>query len=156
MIAVPRKRRYRTLKQKLSRFILSMAGWKVVGSKPDLPKYVMIGYPHTSNWDFPIGLLIMTALGFELHWIGKSSLFRWPMGWLLRKLGGVPINRSTSQNFVEQAVTAFREHEKMTFSTASMRSHRIFASLCSCGMGLPNEKPLGTSSCSASRTFGWL
>ncbi len=60
----------------------------------------------------------MTALGFELHWIGKSSLFRWPMGWLLRKLGGVPINRSTSQNFVEQAVTAFREHEKMTLVIA--------------------------------------
>ncbi len=101
-----------------SKIFLKIIGWKAEGVKPDVPKYVMIGYPHTSNWDFPIGLMVMTALGIRLHWIGKDSLFHGPKGWLLKLLRGIPVNRSVSSNFVDNTINVFRENKEMVIVIA--------------------------------------
>ncbi len=101
------------LLKKVSRFILKLLGWKATGVLPESSRYVMIGYPHTSNWDLVIGLLVMTSLGIKLQWIGKKSLFKPPMGWLIRLLGGVPVDRLTRSNFVEKAIQQFREQEEL-------------------------------------------
>ncbi len=111
-----------------SRLLLKLIGWKVVGEAPKVPKYVMIGYPHTSNWDVPLGLLVNTALGIRLQWVGKHTLFKNPLGYLSRWAGGIPINRETTKNFVQQVADVFEEHEKLviTLSPEGTRSKTDF------------------------------
>jgi 1-acyl-sn-glycerol-3-phosphate acyltransferase len=79
-----------------------MAGWKIVGELPHLPKFVIIVAPHTSNWDFLAGLAAKFALALDLHWFGKHTLFRGPLGLLLRALGGRPVRRETPEGIVAE------------------------------------------------------
>jgi 1-acyl-sn-glycerol-3-phosphate acyltransferase len=93
--------------QYLARAILKMIGWEATGAFPDLPKFVLVGAPHTSNWDFVFTMLLMYAKGVRFNWIGKDSLFRWPVARLLRRLGGIPVKRDRKTNFVGQMVEIF-------------------------------------------------
>jgi 1-acyl-sn-glycerol-3-phosphate acyltransferase len=94
----------------ISKFLLRRLGWKIVleyeGQLPD--KYVFIAIPHTSGWDFPLGILVRSALGWDVKYIGKDSLFRPPLGWLMRWLGGYPVDRSRRNNYVEAVADIFR------------------------------------------------
>jgi 1-acyl-sn-glycerol-3-phosphate acyltransferase len=96
-----------------ARALLTLFGWQTVGAMPDLPKGVLVVAPHTSNWDFPVMLALAVALGTKATWMGKHTLFRPPYGWIMRRLGGLPINRSARHNVVEQAVQSFRERERL-------------------------------------------
>ena len=71
--------------------------------------------PHTSNWDFPMGILSRKSIGQDIKFIAKSSLFKWPIGWLFRWLGGYPVDRSGKHNFVDTIVDIFNQKE--TFIT---------------------------------------
>lgn len=96
----------------MSKLLLRGLGWRIVTAYQSLPrKYVLIAVPHTSNWDFPIGLLARAALGLDIKYIGKASLFRPPFGWLFRRLGGYPVDRSRSQGYVEAVVDIFNQKE---------------------------------------------
>jgi 1-acyl-sn-glycerol-3-phosphate acyltransferase len=64
----------------IARWLLGLFGWKVVYVPPQVPKAVIIFYPHTSNWDFPIGILARTTVRLPVRFAGKDSLFRWPFG----------------------------------------------------------------------------
>jgi 1-acyl-sn-glycerol-3-phosphate acyltransferase len=92
---------------------LKLTGWRTVGTPPNLDKYVMIAVPHTSNWDFPVMLTVVLKYKLDVHWIGKHTLFPWPIGWFMRWLGGISINRSLSHNTVEQAAEAFNRSKKL-------------------------------------------
>ena len=74
---------------------------------------VVIVYPHTSNWDFPLGLLMKWAVAIRFHWVGKDSLFRWPLGPLLRRLGGVAVNRRERTRFVERLAAELERYPVM-------------------------------------------
>jgi len=95
------------------RLMLTLGGWNFEGKLPDVPKFVMIVAPHTSNWDFPVGLMAKFALRLGCRFIAKHSLFWWPLGALLRAVGGIPINRSAAADFVDQAVRIFDAREKL-------------------------------------------
>ena len=99
--------------QIISKLILKLIGWKTVGQVPKVKKFVMVGYPHTSNWDALIGLLIFTSMGLRLHWLAKQSLFKGPLGWLLKFSGAIPVNRSQSQNFIEYSKQLFGSHDQL-------------------------------------------
>jgi 1-acyl-sn-glycerol-3-phosphate acyltransferase len=99
--------------QRIARGILRLLGWTLVSEAPDLPKYVVIGAPHTSNWDFPIGMLGFIALGIKRNLMIKHTLFRPPLGWFMRALGGIPIDRTQRHNFVDQVVAAFKEADEL-------------------------------------------
>jgi len=86
---------------------LRLSGWRVEGRLPDAPKAVVIAAPHTSNWDLPLMLAVAYVLGIRPAWLGKRELFRWPFGWLMRRLGGLPVDRGTRQNLVQQAIDRF-------------------------------------------------
>lgn len=86
----------------LGRTMLRLLRWRFVGEFPNLPRMVLIVAPHSSNWDFLVGVAVMFALGFEAHWIGKKELFWWPLGALMRWLGGIPVDRSSPQGLVAQ------------------------------------------------------
>lgn len=92
---------------------LALLGWRGVGSTPEEKRFVLIGAPHTSNWDFPIMLMVVLKLRLHVHWMGKKSLFRFPFGPLMRWLGGIPIDRSRKSNTVQQLVELYREQEEL-------------------------------------------
>lgn len=98
--------------QRLACLTLRLLGWRCVDLPDRPPRAVVVGYPHTSNWDFPIGLLAMWALGLDARWVGKDALFRWPFGGLMRWLGGIPVNRSAPAGFVEQVAAEIRRHPR--------------------------------------------
>lgn len=118
MIKEKKQADFKKYKQALARYILKLIGWKAVGELPGTPKYVMIGYPHTSNWDVPLGLLIFTALGIRLHWVGKHTLFKRPFGWFVKKMGGIPLNRSTTKNFVQQVIDIFNNSKELILTVS--------------------------------------
>ena len=95
----------------LATLILRLIGWTSVYTPPPGPKSVVIVYPHTSNWDFPLGLLFRYRHGVFMHWAGKDSLFRWPMRALFLRLGGVPINRRERTGMIAQLSAAFERNE---------------------------------------------
>ncbi len=96
----------------LCQWCLNLMGWTVEANLPPTNKYVIIAYPHTSNWDFPIALLTGAAVGLRINWLGKNTLFTFPFGWLMRALGGIPVDRSQSHNMVEAMIAVFEERER--------------------------------------------
>lgn len=102
-----------TLMRWCSQVILRLLGWQVIGKRPLINKYVMIAAPHTSNWDFPITLMVCFALQLRIYWMGKASLFSWPIGGLMRWLGGIPIDRSKASNLVQTTINAFDRCERL-------------------------------------------
>ena len=85
----------------IGRTWLRLAGWRIEGELPQLSRYVLIVAPHTSNWDFFVGLAAKWALGLRAKWLGKHTIFRGPVGWLLRALGGVPVDRARPDGTVD-------------------------------------------------------
>ena len=108
----------KSLYSRFCRFILRLIGWKLVGSRPASPKYIMVSAPHTSNFDFIIFLLLTGAFDVPARWIGKDTLFRGPAGWLLTRLGGIPVNRRSSNGFVQQIVDSFAAHTELVIAIA--------------------------------------
>ena len=104
----------------ISKGILKLFGWRVEGYIPDdIKKFVIIAAPHTSAWDFPIGVFARAAIGRpNIKFVGKKSLFKPPLGWLMRALGGYPVDRSKSQNMVEAVVDIFDQHEEFAINFA--------------------------------------
>lgn len=97
--------------KKIGRFILELFGWKIVGELPKDKKYIVVVAPHTSNWDFPVGLFARFQLGVKIHFLAKKQLFFFPLGVLLRALGGVSVDRSKKNKTVDQVVEMFRSHD---------------------------------------------
>jgi len=106
------------LGQRLGLAIASATGWKVEVNEPPPARCVIIGAPHTSNWDFLLALLFRFASGLDLRWVGKHTLFRWPFGGLMRAWGGIPIDRGKSENFVEQMAATFRASDALLVAIA--------------------------------------
>jgi 1-acyl-sn-glycerol-3-phosphate acyltransferase len=100
------------ISQRIGLKIAAAAGWQVQ-IQPPPPRCVIIGAPHTSNWDLPVTLLMMLCGNLKLRWVGKDTLFRGPLGWVLRALGGIPVNRRSRLNFVDQMIAAFGTNESL-------------------------------------------
>lgn len=104
---------------KLAKFVyFKLLGWKLVGTFPQVDKCVVIVVPHTSNLDFFLGLLIRRVLNEEFHFVAKKSLFNWPWGAYFRWVGGMPIDRSKSNNFVEACAELIKKSEKIHLTLA--------------------------------------
>jgi len=88
-------------------WLLARNGWRLSAPLPNLPKVVVIAAPHSSWWDGIWGLLFKVALGIDVSFMAKRELFRGPLGWLLRSLGGIPIERSAAHGLVEQVTQRF-------------------------------------------------
>lgn len=102
----------------LSNSIMRLLGWRVNGNLPDLPKYILIGAPHTSNWDFVLFLGIIFHLRANVKFMGKAELFRNPFGWFFYWCGGIPVDRKKSTGLVEQMVEACNKSDKFILTIA--------------------------------------
>ena len=91
-----------TLRQRLALRLLNLAGWNVRFKPLPGPHGIAVVYPHTSNWDFPIGLLGKWAVGLKFRWVAKDSLFRGPMGAIMRYWGGIAVDRRASMGATRQ------------------------------------------------------
>lgn len=98
--------------------LLRLLGWRVVYREPPGPKVLAILYPHTSNWDFVLGMLALRALELPVHWAAKDTLFTGPFGSFFYALGGVPVNRRERTGFVGQMAEEFRRRDAFMLAMA--------------------------------------
>jgi 1-acyl-sn-glycerol-3-phosphate acyltransferase len=92
---------------------LRVLRWRVEGGIADHPRYVAIVAPHTSNWDFVVGLAARYALRLDASWLGKHTLFRPPFGWIMRRWGGIAVDRTASHDVVSQTVAEFSSRPRV-------------------------------------------
>lgn len=90
-----------------------LGGWKIEGELPRVRQAILPVAPHTSNWDFFIGVFVMLSLGIKLSFLGKHTIFRFPVNGILRWLGGIPLNRSSAQGVVNQMVAEFQQRDEL-------------------------------------------
>ncbi len=100
----------------LSRRFLIARGWRFSGAIPDEPKYVIIGFPHTSNWDLFVFLAVMDHFQIRARFLAKDGLFKGPLGWLMRRWGGISVGTSTA--LVDIAVASFEAEDEMVLVIA--------------------------------------
>lgn len=105
----------------IASWILKLMGWTYTGHEKlyHIPKYLLAVAPHTSNWDFPLGLLLRKAAGLDrVKFLGKDSLFRPPFGWIFRLLGGYPVDRSKHHNLVQAYIDIFNSKDEFAIVLA--------------------------------------
>jgi 1-acyl-sn-glycerol-3-phosphate acyltransferase len=107
-----------TLLRRFGHAMLRMLGWRLVGQMPNLPRFIVIIAPHTSNLDFLILLFAKWALGIQVRFIGKNTLFYPPLGWFMRAIGGVPVIRTQKNNLVSQSIHEFATREQFVLALA--------------------------------------
>lgn len=113
---VPRRRS--PVAQWLARSLLRLLGWKLEIDVPDEPKLVILAAPHTSNWDAVLALSAILAIGIDIRWFGKHTIFRPPFAGAMRWLGGLPVNRAAGGGIVQQTTQAFAEKPQLLIGLA--------------------------------------
>ena len=103
----------RGLRRTLGRIWLRVFGWHITGSAPTARKAVVVAYPHTSNLDFPFTLAICWALGLNIRWLGKKSLFRFPLGLVMRGLGGIRVDRTRNERLVDAVANLLKHRDDL-------------------------------------------
>jgi len=81
----------------LGQLLMKITGWKTIGNFPTDQRVVMVAGPHTSNWDFVLAMSLILSLDVNIHWVGKHSIFKKGFRRLLRKMGGIPVNRANPE-----------------------------------------------------------
>lgn len=106
-------RRGNAVSKIIGRAIIRVWGWRFQGEIPNVSKAVVIVAPHTSNWDFVLGIAGVFAVGIRFSFLGKHTLFRGVAGSAMRWLGGIPVDRSASSGVVEQTVELFKHRSQL-------------------------------------------
>ncbi|MEZ4695843.1 MAG: 1-acyl-sn-glycerol-3-phosphate acyltransferase [Rhodothermales bacterium] len=101
-----------------ARLMLARFGWVIETPYPDVKRSVVVIAPHTSNWDFIVGVGVALALDIRPAFIGKHTLFRWPLGTLMRRLGGIPVNRKKTEGLVPRVAARIRAREEIVLAIA--------------------------------------
>lgn len=104
--------------RRLARWFIGICGWKLAGEFPDVARLVLIAAPHSSWLDGFWGLLIKIAVGVDISFMGKRELFVGPLGWIVRKLGGIPVERNSTHGVVEQMAARFEQEEPLWLGIA--------------------------------------
>src|SRR5918996_1203336 len=102
----------------LGRSALAALGWRLDVQLPNLPKFIVIEVPHTSNWEAVIGIAAILAMRIRVHWWSKHTVFRWPFRGVLRWLGGIPVDRSASRGAVPQMVEEMKQRPQFVLGLA--------------------------------------
>lgn len=99
----------------ISKLIFRIIGWKVTGTPPgpDVKKSIFIAIPHTSNWDFPLGVMARSIIQVKVTYMMKSTMFKPPFGWIFRLLDGMPVDRTKSNNFVDGVIELYNKHDSL-------------------------------------------
>ena len=123
--AVPR--RGNALTRGLGLLVMRLLGWRFAGEVPNRSQLVVVVAPHTSNWDFVVGLAADLGLGLRIRFLGKDTLFRPPFGWFMRFLGGIPVDRAAPDGLIEEASRLFDEKRELYLALAPEGTRRRVA-----------------------------
>lgn len=127
----------------VGRCMLASRGWKIQGTFPNAPKLVLLGAPHTSNWDGYMAMAVMLALGLKVQVVVKASLLKWPVVGLFTWLGFIPIDREKASNIVNEMVQTFNERDELWLVMAPEGTRNNAEKIKSgfyriaCGAGVP-------------------
>ncbi|MBL8525258.1 MAG: lysophospholipid acyltransferase family protein [Betaproteobacteria bacterium] len=102
----------------IGRTLMRLSGWRIEGSLPDVPKVIIAVAPHTSNWDFVVGVMTLFVLDVKLSFLGKHTLFKGWFGKWMRSIGGIPVDRSQPNGVVGETVAAFNRADKLVLAVA--------------------------------------
>ncbi len=102
----------------IAKRMLAWCGWTINGELPNQPKFILAVAPHTSNWDFFIGIAAMFSLQLKVSFLGKASIFRWPVKSVLTAIGGIAVDRSNSHGVVGQIVQELKRNDKFILGLA--------------------------------------
>ncbi|GAB3274752.1 lysophospholipid acyltransferase family protein [Larkinella harenae] len=97
----------------LTRWLYKIAGWRLIGPVPDVPKGIWVFAPHNSNWDFLVGVGGRATTRIWIRYLAKKELFTWYAGWFFRILGGKPVDRSRANNLVDAIVQVLDQSEQL-------------------------------------------
>ncbi len=106
------------------RTVLRLGGWRVTGAFPDRPKLVILAAPHSSAMDAVWGLAVKLALGVDVRFMAKAELFRGPLGWLLRRLGGMPVERFAARGAVGDMAQRYAQADRLWLAIAPEGTRR--------------------------------
>ena len=115
--------------RRFARWLLGSRGWHIQGGLPPARKLILAVGPHTSNWDFIVCVLAMLALDMRIYWLGKHSLFRWPVARLLVALGGIAVDRGNTVGVAEQIGQRLHDAEAMMIAITPEGTRRKVAEL---------------------------
>lgn len=104
--------------RRLLLLLYRMRGWTAVGEVPQSRRFIIIAAPHTSNWDFVNFLGLTADLGVRAHFMGKLSLFKWPLAGFMKQMGGIPVDRRNASNAVQQMVDEFARRAEFMLTVA--------------------------------------
>jgi 1-acyl-sn-glycerol-3-phosphate acyltransferase len=146
------------VKKVLGQSLLWLLGWRTEITLSLPKKYIVVGYPHTSTWDFPLFVLTTWSMGIPMKFIGKKSLFDGPFGWLFTALGGLPVDRTGGQDMVKQVAQLFAEHEELRIGLApsGTRGHAEYLRSGFYHMAAESNVPLVLGSMDFGRRVGCL
>lgn len=99
--------------------LMKLFGWKSILAPAPSKKFVALGYPHTSNWDFIPAIAWAWSTGLKMNFVGKAALFKGLMGPVMRRLGGIPLERDKSRNFVDQIVEIINSRDEIALIIAA-------------------------------------
>ena len=139
--AVPR--RGNAASRALGRALFRLWRWRLAGEFPNVPKAVLVVAPHTSNWDFLACMLGMFALGLQVNWLGKHTLFHWPLRPLMLWLGGIPVRRNSRSGKVATLVETFQQRDTLLLAIApegtrhAVKEWRMGFAHIAAGAGVP-------------------
>lgn len=102
----------------LAETYLRLRGWKFIGRIPDVPKFIVVGAPHTTNWDFVLYLAAIRHWDFRPRYLGKHTLFEGPFGWLFRRWGGIAVDRSKPGGVIGQVESEFAANDAIALVIA--------------------------------------
>ncbi len=100
----------------LAQTTMRLFGWRIEGEIPNEPKAILVGAPHTSNWDMLLALFTAMSIGVEMHYVIKHTVVSNPVGAFLRWTGAIGVNRGTTKDFVQTMVDIFNEREKFVLA----------------------------------------
>lgn len=113
------------IRKRISNWILKLWGFEIIRNYTEWPKKNIVAVvPHTSSWDFPLGLLVRASLRRDIKFVGKASLFRFPFGMIFKALGGYPVDRSKSNNFTDAVVSIFNRKDAFSICLAPEGTRR--------------------------------
>lgn len=104
--------------RKFCQWLLKVWGWKTINVLPDAKRYVIIAAPHTSNWDFPLGILYIISSGVPFRYMGKDALFKWPHKYLFKALGGFAVDRDNNTKFTTKMANYINSQDEIGLALA--------------------------------------
>jgi 1-acyl-sn-glycerol-3-phosphate acyltransferase len=112
------ERRHASIANFIGRTLMRLWGWRIEGHLPDVPKVIIAVAPHTTNWDFVVGVMTLFVLDVKLSFLGKHTLFNGWFGKWMRSIGGIPVDRSKPNGVVGETIAAFDRAEKLVLAVA--------------------------------------